>query len=82
MNIADINRLEKQSKISEAWVKANTQIEDHLVIVEEIKQILEFESSKDVLNEGQNAPDWRFIIDIRDKVKASSDALLSIYTVD
>ena len=80
MDVIDINRLESQSDINTQYNATNQAIEDHLVILDELKQILEFECSKDPMADSANRPDVEAVKRIKDIIKDSSRRLATIYS--
>ena len=81
MDIVDINRIESQSDINTKYNATQQVIEDHLVILDELKQILEFECSKDPLaSSNLDRPNAEFIKRVGNVINNSSEILSSIYT--
>jgi len=79
MDIVDIDRLTLQSKISSEYKKVNAAIEDHLVVIDELKGIIEFECSKDPLGTDDQRPDSKMMMMIGKTVQRSTMTLSDIF---
>lgn len=80
MNTADIERLKTQGHISVAYTKSTAIIAAHLDVVEELRQIIEFECSKDPLADGPHAPDVKEIKHIALAIQRTTENLISLYS--
>lgn len=80
MEVGDLNRLKRHSNIINSYNKSMKLLEDHNVVLAELLQVLEHECAKDPLGSGDDGPDAKFIDQLSDTIRMSTETLMTIYT--